>query len=49
LLLGEGPGIADIAPPAALADAARWHIHDVQRIGPDLRLIVRLLGAAPNP
>jgi len=42
LLLGSGPGIATLDPPAALADAARWHIHDVQRIGPDLRLVARL-------
>jgi diaminohydroxyphosphoribosylaminopyrimidine deaminase/5-amino-6-(5-phosphoribosylamino)uracil reductase len=40
LLLGNGPGIADLATPAARADAARWHLHDVQRIGPDLRLIL---------
>jgi diaminohydroxyphosphoribosylaminopyrimidine deaminase/5-amino-6-(5-phosphoribosylamino)uracil reductase len=45
LLLGAGAGIADLKPPAALADATRWHIHDVQRIGPDLRLLVRLPGS----
>ena len=42
LLLGGGPGIAVLDPPAALADAARWRICDVQRIGPDLRLLARL-------
>jgi riboflavin biosynthesis pyrimidine reductase len=42
LLLGGGDGIADRDPPASLAQAARWHIHDVQRIGLDLRLVVRL-------
>jgi diaminohydroxyphosphoribosylaminopyrimidine deaminase/5-amino-6-(5-phosphoribosylamino)uracil reductase len=41
LLLGNGPGIAALDSPATLTDAARWHIHDAQRIGPDLRLIVR--------
>jgi len=44
LLLGAGAGIADLNPPATLAGATRWHIHDVQRIGSDLRLIVRLPG-----
>jgi len=48
LLLGNGPGIAALDPPAALADAARWHIRDVQRTGPDLRLIARLTDV-PKP
>ena len=41
LLLGSGPGIAELTAPASLAEAARWRIHDVRRIGPDLRLILR--------
>jgi diaminohydroxyphosphoribosylaminopyrimidine deaminase/5-amino-6-(5-phosphoribosylamino)uracil reductase len=48
LLLGGGPGIAALDPPATLTDAARWHIREVQRIGPDLRLVARLLDSAPH-
>ncbi|MDR0457927.1 MAG: bifunctional diaminohydroxyphosphoribosylaminopyrimidine deaminase/5-amino-6-(5-phosphoribosylamino)uracil reductase RibD, partial [Burkholderiaceae bacterium] len=46
LLLGDGPGIAALDPPAALADAVRWHIHDAQCIGPDLCLLARLADAS---
>jgi diaminohydroxyphosphoribosylaminopyrimidine deaminase/5-amino-6-(5-phosphoribosylamino)uracil reductase len=49
LLLGQGPGIADIVPPAELTDAVRWHIHDMRRIGTDLRLVLRQLDTASNP
>ena len=42
LLMGQGRGLTNLGPFEHLADALRGHWHDVTRIGPDLRLIVRL-------
>lgn len=46
-LLGAGRGMADIGPLADLAEAVALEFTDVQRIGPDLRVLARVQGGAP--
>ena len=41
VLLGQGPGIAALGPLHALADGVTLAVHDVQRIGPDVRWLAR--------
>jgi diaminohydroxyphosphoribosylaminopyrimidine deaminase/5-amino-6-(5-phosphoribosylamino)uracil reductase len=41
LLLGPGRAMLDLPALSALAGAARVHIHDIARIGPDVRIIAR--------
>lgn len=41
VLLGEGRGLAAFGPPAALDQAWRMALHDVARVGEDVRLIGR--------
>jgi diaminohydroxyphosphoribosylaminopyrimidine deaminase/5-amino-6-(5-phosphoribosylamino)uracil reductase len=43
MLLGNAIGMADLVPPARLADAHRLHLHSVDRLGDDLRLIARFV------
>lgn len=44
-LIGEGPGIANIGLLAGLANAPRFEIQSLDRVGPDLRLRCRLTSA----
>jgi diaminohydroxyphosphoribosylaminopyrimidine deaminase/5-amino-6-(5-phosphoribosylamino)uracil reductase len=44
ILLGPGPGLADIPAPALLAAAPRWQFTDLKLVGPDLRLLLRPAG-----
>jgi diaminohydroxyphosphoribosylaminopyrimidine deaminase/5-amino-6-(5-phosphoribosylamino)uracil reductase len=44
LLLGPGRALAALPELAALGDATRLDLHDVQRLGPDLRLLARVPG-----
>ena len=46
VLLGEGRGLAAFGPPAALDQAWRLALHDVARVGEDVRLIGRPSGAS---
>lgn len=47
LLLGSGAhGLASWGPLQALADGLRLEFHDLQRLGPDLRLVARVAGRA---
>ena len=47
LLLGSGAhGLASWGPLQALAQGLRMEFHDIQQIGPDLRLIARVAGRA---
>lgn len=41
LLVGAGQGLAALGPYTALAQAARWQYHAVDRVGSDLRLVLR--------
>lgn len=41
LMLGAGRGMAALGPLPALADAMRWRFHRIDRIGDDLRLLLR--------
>jgi diaminohydroxyphosphoribosylaminopyrimidine deaminase/5-amino-6-(5-phosphoribosylamino)uracil reductase len=41
LMLGEGRGIAEIGTLTRLTDAPRWALHDLQRVGEDVRLRLR--------
>lgn len=43
-LMGEGMGLAQIAPLATLAEAHALSFHTVDRIGEDLRVLARLQG-----
>ncbi len=43
-LLGPGRGMADMAPLEALSGAVELEFRDVQRIGPDLRVVARVAG-----
>ncbi len=43
-LIGEGLGMARLGPLAELADAQDLHWGDVDRIGPDLRIMARVPG-----
>lgn len=40
-LLGQGAGLAHLGPWADLTPAPRWQWQQIERIGPDLRLIAR--------
>lgn len=44
LLIGEGRAMAALGTLGDLADAQRWVYHRVDRIGPDLRLLLRRPG-----
>ncbi|MCO5103628.1 MAG: bifunctional diaminohydroxyphosphoribosylaminopyrimidine deaminase/5-amino-6-(5-phosphoribosylamino)uracil reductase RibD [Burkholderiaceae bacterium] len=44
-LLGPGRGLAELAPLHALADAVALRFHDVQAVGPDLRVLARIARA----
>lgn len=46
VLLGEGRGLAAFGPPVALDQAWRLALHDVARVGEDVRLIGRPSGAS---
>ena len=46
VLLGEGRGLAAFGPPATLDQAWRLALHDVARVGEDVRLIGRPSGAS---
>ena len=47
LLLGSGAhGLASWGPLQSLAEGLRLEYHDLQQIGPDLRLIARVAGRA---
>lgn len=46
LLLGEGAGIAALGPYADLAQGVRLEYREVERVGPDLRLLARVAGRA---
>jgi diaminohydroxyphosphoribosylaminopyrimidine deaminase/5-amino-6-(5-phosphoribosylamino)uracil reductase len=41
MLVGAGQGLAALGPYSALAQAARWRYHTVDRVGDDLRLLLR--------
>ena len=41
MLLGEARGMFALAPPDDLAHARRLTLHDVERIGPDVRILAR--------
>jgi diaminohydroxyphosphoribosylaminopyrimidine deaminase/5-amino-6-(5-phosphoribosylamino)uracil reductase len=41
LLLGEGAPLATLGPLATLAEGPRWEYRQIQRIGDDLRLLLR--------
>ena len=43
-LLGPGRGMADIGPLHALSEGVALEWRDVQRIGPDLRVLARVAG-----
>ena len=45
-LLGPGLGMAALPALGALSDALAFHFEDCQRIGDDLRLLLRRRGAA---
>jgi diaminohydroxyphosphoribosylaminopyrimidine deaminase/5-amino-6-(5-phosphoribosylamino)uracil reductase len=47
-LLGPGRGLADLGPLASLSDTVDLDIHDLARVGPDLRLVARPRTAAPD-
>lgn len=40
-LLGRGAAWADLPELSSMDQVERWHYHDVRRIGPDLRVILR--------
>lgn len=46
--LGDGPGVATLAPLSRLADALRWRIVQGMAVGDDWRLQLRRAGPAPN-
>ncbi len=50
-LLGEGPGMFGVAPPATLAKRTLLNFHAVDRIGDDIRILARFgkAPAASNP
>jgi hypothetical protein len=33
--------LVEIAAPARLAEAMTWQVHDLQQIGPDIRIMLR--------
>lgn len=41
-LLGQGQAMVDMAAPGSLEERLELGIHDVERVGPDLRIIARL-------
>ncbi|MEN9417196.1 MAG: riboflavin biosynthesis protein RibD [Pseudomonadota bacterium] len=41
LMLGEGRGMAELGTLTQLADAPRWALHDLRRLGEDVRLRLR--------
>jgi len=43
-LLGPGRGMADMAPLAALSEGVELEWRDLQRVGPDLRVLARVAG-----
>jgi diaminohydroxyphosphoribosylaminopyrimidine deaminase/5-amino-6-(5-phosphoribosylamino)uracil reductase len=43
-LLGPGQGMVNIGPLASLQEAVALEFTEVQAIGPDLRILVRLAG-----
>ena len=43
-LLGPGRGMADIGPLQVLSEGIALEWRDVQRIGPDLRVLARVAG-----
>jgi diaminohydroxyphosphoribosylaminopyrimidine deaminase/5-amino-6-(5-phosphoribosylamino)uracil reductase len=45
-LLGDGPGMFGITPPASLAERTLLNFHAVDRIGDDIRILARF-GSAP--
>lgn len=47
-LLGSGRDLAAFGPLAALSDAVALRFHTLERIGDDLRLLLRNAGAAPQ-
>lgn len=46
LLLGEGAGLAALGPFSELAQGVRLEYREVERVGPDLRLLARVAGRA---
>jgi diaminohydroxyphosphoribosylaminopyrimidine deaminase/5-amino-6-(5-phosphoribosylamino)uracil reductase len=47
-LLGRGRGLADFGPLQTLVDAVALRFHTVDRVGDDLRLLLRPAGQAPG-
>ena len=43
-LLGPGRGIADMGPLETLAQGLALQFQDVERLGPDLRVLARVMG-----
>jgi len=48
MLLGQGAGLAALGPFARLDDALRLRWHTIDRIGDDVRLLLRLSFSAPE-
>ena len=48
-LLGSGRGLAALGPIAQLDDALGFSFHDVERVGGDLRLLLRPTAVSPDP
>ena len=48
MLLGQGAGLAALGPFARLDDALRLRWHTIDRIGDDVRLLLRLSSSAPD-